>query len=853
MRTNQRTVDPALLKEVQRLLEERFTVEIHVHSAVYLTDPKRRNAVLRIKLQSSSDAVPTSVILKQSLPMKVDPQKADARKIEEENAETFARFSRDWAGLEFVSDISQDAHIVPRFYGGSREHCFILLEDLGQKHVSLVDTLTTTNSEKAILALERYMKALGSLHAVGFKHTKLYVAALKNVNPKAETAQTELVDTSKNLSEKLAKVFKIEKLGLSKPKGFADEVQQVLKGIFEPGPFTVLTHGDIAPDNVFDHQNAKDLQLIDFEWCGVRNALLDGTFLRMSIPTGWCAKTIPNDIIQHVEQIYRNELIKTISSASDDAIYNTAYTQACAFHALHSMAAIESCLEKDQIWGSGPVPKDSSWDQDNNLFRPRLITRLQTFINIATEHNMYPDIRKAAVDMLERVKILWPGAKPMDEYPAFKSERALAEFATKKSIQTLMKRKKIPAMSVATITNGETSVYALGVDENTKSGTPITDKTIFEAASLSKPIFAYLIFQLVKEKRLPVDFLDKPLWEILPTYQPPFRKPSESNKEAEPIRFDDSKKGQSITASHVLSHRTGMVNWINDNNEHKFNESEKFGYSGDGYHYLQKVVEKLTGESLEALAKKYVFGSDALKMNDTKFSCPTPEENKHLAVGHDKDMVAKHSSRRPDQNAAYSLHTNAADYIRFLQACLNEKDPLFEKFLKAAVTITDDKLVAWNLGWCIEKSDKGPILLHWGDNVNMKAFAALNRKTGSAIVYFANSFNGMDIAEEMVKLGAPKVGVPTFSLDFLSKEYKYERPELLNTSKVYERLKQIPTIDADKKKTENKIDTNAEATSSDRKTVAEMAKNYEKSLPEHATTAKSIHKVPTFKPRGSKE
>ena len=323
--------------------------------------------------------------------------------------------------------------------------------------------------------------------------------------------------------------------------------------------------------------------------------------------------------------------------------------------------------------------------------------------------------------------------------------------AVKKSILSLMKYKKIPGMSVATIFDGKTSIYALGVDENSTSGKPVTDKTIFQAASLSKPLFAYLVFQLIKEKRLPADFLDKPLWKIVPTYQPPNRNPPEGSKISEPIRFDDSDKGRSITASHVLSHRTGMVNWIRDSGTHKFDESGKFGYSGDGFHYLQKVVEKLTDESLEALAKKYVFGSDALKMNDTKFSCPTPEENKHLAVGHDKDMVVKHFAGNSDQNAAYSLHTTAGDYIRFLQACLNEKDPHFEKFLKnAAVTVTDDKLVAWSLGWGIEKSEKGLILLHWGDNGNMKAFTALNRKTGAAIVYFTNSVNGMDIAEEMV-------------------------------------------------------------------------------------------------------
>lgn len=59
--------------------------------------------------------------------------------------------------------------------------------------------------------------------------------------------------------------------------------------MLSPGSFTILTHGDICPDNVFDHEECKDLQLIDFEWVFVRNALLDDTYLRMSMPICWCA------------------------------------------------------------------------------------------------------------------------------------------------------------------------------------------------------------------------------------------------------------------------------------------------------------------------------------------------------------------------------------------------------------------------------------------------------------------------------------------------------------------------------------------------------------------------------------
>ncbi len=57
----------------------------------------------------------------------------------------FFRFARDWAGLEFLSSLEGEHPITPQFYGGSINHRFILIEDLGENHVSLVDSLTGSN------------------------------------------------------------------------------------------------------------------------------------------------------------------------------------------------------------------------------------------------------------------------------------------------------------------------------------------------------------------------------------------------------------------------------------------------------------------------------------------------------------------------------------------------------------------------------------------------------------------------------------------------------------------------------------------------------------------------------------
>ncbi|QEY52126.1 phosphotransferase family protein [Legionella longbeachae] len=449
MREKGREIDPVIREKALEILQKHFEpAEIHIDSAVYLSEPERRNIILRLTLTSSSELVPKSIILKQSLPQREDTNNQNAA----------ARFFRDWAAIEFSSRIEQQerVHNTPLFYGSDTELRFILIEDLGHPHISLVDSLAPSipNSNKAFSALERYMKVLGAFNAMSYGNIDSYDTILKSINRNATTPEEDM----NSLSEHLLPILKstVELLGISVTQSFTEEVREVLEAIFKPGPFTVLTHGDIAPDNVFDHKNPKGLQLIDFEWSSPRNALLDGTYLRMSMPTAWFAKSIPEAILKPLELIYRNELKKTIPQASDDMAYSSAFIHACAFYVLQEMSDLNQILEKDIIWGSGPVPKDSLWERETNSVRSRFLTRLQTFVDITKEHdNSYPgqptilpQIRRMAEEMLGKVSMLWPDTKPLGLYPAFKSNVTLNDTAQLGKIERLMKEDSVIPLEI---------------------------------------------------------------------------------------------------------------------------------------------------------------------------------------------------------------------------------------------------------------------------------------------------------------------------------------------------------------------------------------------------------------------
>lgn len=409
MSSNKQAINQNVIQAAQHLLHRCFEAPCEIKSVVFLSEPERRNVVLRLYLENKSDSIPASLILKQSLPEATDDDDKDA----------YARFARDWAGLEFLSGIKQWHHNVPKFYGGNKEHRFILLEDLGFEHISLVDSLTMPDREQAIDALTRFIKALGNFHAASFGHVSEYETILHDINEQAGSLQDELDFTLSDLLPKLELANK--SLGLPITPELIDEAQYVIKSVIMPGPFTVLTHGDICPDNVFDHKGSQELQLIDFEWAVVRNALLDGTYLRMSMPTCWCVKAIPNDVIEPLEAIYREELKRAIPAASDDLAYATAYTEACGFWLLQqTIPFLNSVIDKDRVGSSGPTPENSLWKPEKNIVRPRVLTRLQTFIDVASKNEQLPHLRKMAINMLIAAKARWPDANMLEFYPAFK-------------------------------------------------------------------------------------------------------------------------------------------------------------------------------------------------------------------------------------------------------------------------------------------------------------------------------------------------------------------------------------------------------------------------------------------------
>ena len=317
----------------------------------------------------------------------------------------------------------------------------------------------------------------------------------------------------------------------------------------------------------------------------------------------------------------------------------------------------------------------------------------------------------------------------------------------------------VPGVAVALVEGGQI-VWAdeFGV-QSARSKAKVTAETVFEAASLSKPVFAYAVLQLVDRGLLDLDV-------PLTTYT------GRRYIEGDPLL-------DRITARHVLGNTSGFPNWRPRNAplQVHFTPGERFSYSGEGYAYLQEAVEYTTGKPLEALMQELVF--EPLGMTSSSFIWRSMHEDRK-ATGHDE--IGQPNIRRepPAAEAASSLHTTATDYARFVAALLRRETltaRTYDDMWSPQVTLDATCMIctgqemrhpsaslAWGLGWGLETATADTTIWHWGDNQDMHAFVLAVPARQQALVVLTNGENGITL---IPALSASLLGRPHAAYQWL--------------------------------------------------------------------------------------
>ncbi|MCP4979539.1 MAG: beta-lactamase family protein [Gammaproteobacteria bacterium] len=303
-------------------------------------------------------------------------------------------------------------------------------------------------------------------------------------------------------------------------------------------------------------------------------------------------------------------------------------------------------------------------------------------------------------------------------------------------IPALLAKEQIPGISINVIYDFNVVVSKSFGVRNVNEQAIVSDETVFEFASLSKPVFALAVLQLSEEG---VIDLDSPLYKHLE-----FRK------------LANDERYKLITARMVLSHTTGLPNWAKGNSVNlAFAPGEQFQYSGMGYYYLQRVLERLTGKPLQQIVEEEVFLP--LRMTSSSFVWKN-QFSSNKSVGHSAKGKYRREIRGTKRAvSASSLISNARDYAKFLTYILEHYkrgNPVVESMVTPITQVKNDGdwgRLSWGLGWGIEETSEGKNIWHWGNNNEFRSLVVANLDKGIGLVYVANSASGLKPASYIIQ------------------------------------------------------------------------------------------------------
>lgn len=301
------------------------------------------------------------------------------------------------------------------------------------------------------------------------------------------------------------------------------------------------------------------------------------------------------------------------------------------------------------------------------------------------------------------------------------------------SIEQLMKDNNIPTLGLGVVEDGKLTGINVYGTQNGK--TPAAYNSIFNVASLTKPVTAMTVLRLVSLGKWN---LDEPL----------------DNYWIDPDIAKDSRH-KKLTTRLVLSHQTGFANWRSLNKDNKlqfqFEPGAKYQYSGEGFEYLRKAVEKKFNKTLEELANEFVF--QPLGMNDTSYIWNEKKAVDRIVVGYDNDAKPYEVVKNKTANAADDLTTTVEDYAKFLVAVLNNEllsPSVFEAMKTKQVETKKNKY--FGLGFEIYDLGNGEIALsHGGSDKGVNTIVFLLPKTKQGLIIFTNVDDGHKIYRQLIK------------------------------------------------------------------------------------------------------
>jgi CubicO group peptidase (beta-lactamase class C family) len=300
----------------------------------------------------------------------------------------------------------------------------------------------------------------------------------------------------------------------------------------------------------------------------------------------------------------------------------------------------------------------------------------------------------------------------------------------------LLEESTVPGASLATIRGGQIAYRGAFGYANLDTRKVMDTNSIFQAASLTKPVFAYIVLRLCDDGYFD---LDRPLVEFHPSF----------------IASRDE-RAKRITAKHVLSHSSGLPLTHSPKWPEKldFTPGEKFAYSGAAYLYLQRVIEHVRGTTLGEIYENYV--SQPFALRNTTFTYPGSHAADVVTTYDWNGSPVQFRTPSPEALSTTTMYTTPESF-----ACFMEKALFLEQTATSGLTAATKSAMltpqiqlepglGWGLGWGLREMEGGNHFWHWGDNAGYMHFAVGCLETGNGLVIFTNGRHGLRLCAAAV-------------------------------------------------------------------------------------------------------
>lgn len=320
-------------------------------------------------------------------------------------------------------------------------------------------------------------------------------------------------------------------------------------------------------------------------------------------------------------------------------------------------------------------------------------------------------------------------------------------------VQALMKQFNVPGVSIAIIKDfAIAATYVYGVAD-VETGVPVTGETMFQAASISKPVAAMVSLKAVQDGRFS---LDQDVNDILRSWKMP---------------DGPFTKERRVTPRSLMSHTSGagdafgfpgyapkaplptvpqILDGVQPPSNLRAVRLERvpltgFEYSGGGVMIQQLALTDLVGRPFDELAREWVL--DPIGMTNSSYEQPLPPgRERQAARAHDRQGARMGDPWHvyPEQAAA-GLWTTATDLARFateVQLSLAGKSNRVLSPSTVREMVTPVGVGPFAVGFQIEKEGEGWYFSHGGSNWGFQCALIAHRVNGYGAVIMTNSDSG---------------------------------------------------------------------------------------------------------------